>query len=54
MAVDEYNLDGDSPREACGVVGIYAPGQAVAHMNYLSLYALQHRGQESALSLIHI
>ncbi len=48
MAVDEYNLDGDSPREACGVVGIYAPGQAVAHMNYLSLYALQHRGQESA------
>ena len=31
-----------------GVVGIYAPGQPVAHLNYLSLYALQHRGQESA------
>ena len=38
----------DSPREACGVVGIYAPGQAVSHMLYLTLYALQHRGQESA------
>jgi len=46
--VDDNNFDSDSPREACGVVGIYAPGQAVAHMNYLSLYALQHRGQESA------
>ncbi len=48
MAADDNNFDSDSPREACGVVGIYAPGQAVAHMNYLSLYALQHRGQESA------
>lgn len=38
----------DKPREACGVVGVYAPGRAVAHMNYLGLYALQHRGQESA------
>ena len=28
--------------------GVYAPGRAVAHMNYLGLYALQHRGQESA------
>ena len=46
--MDDNNFDNDSPREACGVVGIYAPGQAVAHMNYLSLYALQHRGQESA------
>ncbi|HJM28326.1 MAG: amidophosphoribosyltransferase [Acidimicrobiales bacterium] len=48
MAEYGNNLDDDSPREACGVVGIYAPGQAVAHMSYLSLYALQHRGQESA------
>ncbi len=48
MAHDETSFDDDSPREACGVVGIYAPGQPVAHLNYLSLYALQHRGQESA------
>jgi amidophosphoribosyltransferase len=38
----------DKPREACGVFGVYAPGRAVAHMTYLGLYALQHRGQESA------
>ena len=40
-----------SPRglgHACGVVGVYAPGQAVAQLAYLGLYALQHRGQESA------
>ncbi len=38
----------DSPREACGVVGIYAPSDPVAHLSYLALHALQHRGQESA------
>jgi amidophosphoribosyltransferase len=36
------------PREACGVFGVYAPGLPVAHLTYLGLYALQHRGQESA------
>ena len=45
---EQTHLGDDSPREACGVVAIYAPGQPVAHLNYLSLYALQHRGQESA------
>lgn len=30
------------------MVGVYAPGRAVAHLSYLGLYALQHRGQESA------
>ena len=38
----------DRPREACGVFGVYAPGKAVSHLTYLGLYALQHRGQESA------
>src|SRR5216117_4335840 len=33
---------------ACGVFGVYAPGRPVAHLTYLGLYALQHRGQESA------
>ena len=33
---------------ACGVFGVYAPGQPVANLTYLGLYALQHRGQESA------
>ncbi|HEX6122842.1 MAG TPA: amidophosphoribosyltransferase [Ktedonobacterales bacterium] len=38
----------DRPREACGVFGIYAPGEDVARITYFGLYALQHRGQESA------
>ncbi len=38
----------DSPKEACGVFGVYAPGQPVANLTYLGLYALQHRGQEAA------
>jgi len=40
--------DDDTPKEACGVFGVYAPGMPVAHLTYLGLYALQHRGQESA------
>ena len=38
----------DHPKEACGVVAVHAPGQAVAHLAYLALFALQHRGQEAA------
>jgi amidophosphoribosyltransferase len=35
-------------RDACGVIGIYAPGEDVARLAYYGLYALQHRGQEAA------
>ena len=35
-------------KEACGVFGVYAPGKAVAQITFDGLYALQHRGQESA------
>lgn len=35
-------------REACGVFGIYAPGEDVSRLTYFGLFALQHRGQESA------
>lgn len=38
----------DKPEEACGVFGIYAPTEDVAKLTYFGLYALQHRGQESA------
>ena len=38
----------DGPRDECGVFGIYAPGHDVARLTYFALYALQHRGQESA------
>src|SRR6266545_4309817 len=34
--------------EACGVFGVYAPGEPVARLTYFGLFALQHRGQESA------
>jgi len=36
------------PRDACGVFGVWAPGEDVAKLAYFGLYALQHRGQESA------
>ncbi|GAF86714.1 unnamed protein product, partial [marine sediment metagenome] len=35
-------------RESCGVFGVYAPGEDVARITFYGLYALQHRGQESA------
>jgi amidophosphoribosyltransferase len=35
-------------REACGVIGIYAPCDDVSRLAFFGLYALQHRGQESA------
>ena len=40
--------DIDRPQEECGVFGIYAPGEDVSRLTYFGLYALQHRGQESA------
>ena len=36
------------PQDACGVFGVWAPGEAVAKLTYFGMYALQHRGQESA------
>ncbi|GAA2012817.1 amidophosphoribosyltransferase [Brevibacterium samyangense] len=36
------------PQDQCGVFGIWAPGEDVAKLVYFGLYALQHRGQESA------
>ena len=36
------------PQDACGVFGVYGPEEEVAKLAYFGLYALQHRGQESA------
>ena len=48
-APDEIGVpDRDGPRDECGVFGVYAPGSEVARLAYFALYALQHRGQESA------
>ncbi len=41
-------LQDDYPREACGIVGIYSQDEDVARHVFFGLYALQHRGQESA------
>lgn len=38
----------ETPGEECGVFGVYAPGQDAAHLISFGLFALQHRGQESA------
>jgi amidophosphoribosyltransferase len=38
----------DGPRDECGVFGIYAPEHDVSELAYFGLFALQHRGQESA------
>ena len=41
------SFDDEKPREACGIFGIYEHPEAAA-LTYFGLYALQHRGQESA------
>ena len=38
----------ESLQEACGVFGVHAPTEDVARVTFFGLYALQHRGQESA------
>jgi len=49
-----YNEGGQAERrgatlhESCGVFGVYSPGEDVARLTYFALFALQHRGQESA------
>jgi len=48
VPLDNDPLEGERLKEACGVVGIVAPGSDVAYQCYDALYALQHRGQESA------
>ncbi len=44
----KFDLQDDSPKEECGVIGIFAPHEDVARMTFFGLYALQHRGQEAA------
>ncbi|MBP1921221.1 amidophosphoribosyltransferase [Halorubrum alkaliphilum] len=44
---------GDEPREKCGIVGVSLADRAAARPLYYALYALQHRGQESAGIVTH-
>ncbi len=41
-------MGGESPKEECGLFGVWAPGEDVARLTYFGLFAQQHRGQESA------
>ena len=41
-------MHNDHLHDSCGVFGIHAPGHDVARLTFFGLYALQHRGQESA------
>jgi amidophosphoribosyltransferase len=45
---DDPIFEREGPRDECGVFGVYAPDREVAKLAYFALYALQHRGQESA------
>jgi amidophosphoribosyltransferase len=44
----DINPDDKSPQDACGVFGVWAPGEQVSKLTYFGIYALQHRGQEAA------
>ena len=46
--MDHRELLGDAIKEECGVVGVFTPGEEVASTAFFGLFALQHRGQESA------
>lgn len=46
--VFSHDIADDHFHEDCGVFGIYYPGEDVARLSFFALYALQHRGQESA------
>ncbi len=45
---DHLDPHDTGPQDACGVFGVWAPGEDVSKLTYFGLYALQHRGQESA------
>ncbi|MBW1801435.1 MAG: amidophosphoribosyltransferase, partial [Deltaproteobacteria bacterium] len=47
VAIQEETIYPDRPREACGIFAVYGHEDA-AKLTYFGLYALQHRGQESA------
>ena len=45
---DDLDCRDRPPQDECGVFGVWSPGEDVAKLAYFGLYALQHRGQESA------
>ena len=47
LVVTPWELE-DRPKEECGVLGLYVPDQEASRIAFFGLFALQHRGQESA------
>ncbi|MCL1923133.1 MAG: amidophosphoribosyltransferase [Propionibacteriaceae bacterium] len=45
---DSWQETDDTPKDECGVFGVWAPQEEVSKLTYFGLFALQHRGQESA------
>ncbi len=48
LTANDVDWESDNPKEECGVFGIFAPTEEVARITFFGLFALQHRGQESA------
>ncbi len=48
MLTHDLDPQDRGPQDACGVFGVWAPDEDVSKLTYFGLYALQHRGQESA------
>ncbi len=48
LAFSKLHHPGDHPKDECGVVGVYTPDGEASHLAFFGLFALQHRGQESA------
>ena len=48
MVVSPHEQDDDRLKEECGVLGAYTPSGDAARTAFFGLFALQHRGQESA------
>ena len=48
LGLPQLRFPFDHPQEECGVVGVYTPGEEASQFVFFGLFALQHRGQESA------
>ena len=48
LLTHDLDPNGPGPQDACGVFGVWAPGEEVAKLTSFGLSALQHRGQEAA------
>ena len=48
MGRSTHKTFGEHPREECGVVAVYSQRHQTSRLAFFGLYALQHRGQESA------